>query len=114
MLEQLSFASSATGTMAAFQPAGPTRTSENAFFQSLGTNGRTCFTCHQPAFGMSISVEHVNDTFRRTNGKDPLHWEGLLYWPAKLPDSEARHHSRCTQPGKHRRSTSTGRHSANR
>ena len=30
--------------------------SYNAFFQSLGTNGRTCFSCHQPASGMSIST----------------------------------------------------------
>jgi cytochrome c peroxidase len=72
VLEQLSFASSASGTMAAFHPAGATKTSENAFFQSLGTNGRTCFTCHQPAYGMSISVEHVNDVFRHTSGRDPL------------------------------------------
>jgi cytochrome c peroxidase len=24
---------------------------DNPFFQSLGTNGRTCFTCHQPDQG---------------------------------------------------------------
>ena len=25
------------------------------FFQSLGTNGRTCATCHEPSDGMSVS-----------------------------------------------------------
>src|SRR5215475_14679173 len=29
------------------------------FFQSLGTNGRTCGSCHQPSDGMSISAANV-------------------------------------------------------
>src|SRR5438093_12702380 len=40
-----------TGLVATFQPDGKTPTSGNAFFQDLGTNGRTCFTCHQPQTG---------------------------------------------------------------
>jgi hypothetical protein len=35
-----------SGKIATFQPGGPTTTARNAFFQNLGTNGRTCFTCH--------------------------------------------------------------------
>jgi cytochrome c peroxidase len=27
---------------------------DNAFFQSLGTNGRSCGSCHQPADGWTI------------------------------------------------------------
>jgi len=36
-----------SGLLGTFQPGGPTQTSQNPFFQNLGTNGRTCFTCHQ-------------------------------------------------------------------
>ena len=39
------------GAIASFQPNGATVTSNNAFFKDMGTNGRTCFTCHQPQNG---------------------------------------------------------------
>lgn len=44
----------------------------NAFFQVLGTNGRSCATCHAPdeAFGLSAAV--ARRIFRRTHGRDPL------------------------------------------
>ncbi len=42
------------------------------FFQSLGTNGRTCATCHQPSDGMSISASDVNLRFLLTKGTDPI------------------------------------------
>jgi len=29
------------------------------FFQSLGTNGRSCGSCHQPSDGMSVSAANV-------------------------------------------------------
>ena len=35
------------GRFANFNPGGPTDTTNNAFFQDLGTNGRRCVTCHQ-------------------------------------------------------------------
>ncbi len=60
-----------SGAVATFQPNGPTKTANNAFFQSLGTNGRSCFTCHQPQDGWTISAEHVRDRFRE-NSDDPL------------------------------------------
>ena len=34
------------GAIGIFHPNGPTITSKNAFFQDLGTNGRSCETCH--------------------------------------------------------------------
>ena len=43
-----------------------------AFFQSLGTNGRTCATCHVADQGMSISPPQVRERYERTNGRDPL------------------------------------------
>ena len=48
-----------TGAVATFQPKGPTFTFNNAFFKDLGTNGRTCFTCHQPQNGWSVSAADV-------------------------------------------------------
>ena len=42
------------------------------FFQSLGTNGRTCATCHQPSDGMTVSAAHVQQRFESTRGLDPI------------------------------------------
>lgn len=42
------------------------------FFQSLGTNGRTCGSCHQPSDGMSVSAAHVQQRFSLTQGQDPI------------------------------------------
>ncbi len=42
------------------------------FFQSLGTNGRSCATCHQPSDGMSVSAAGVELRFLLTQGQDPI------------------------------------------
>jgi cytochrome c peroxidase len=42
------------------------------FFQSLGANGRTCGTCHQPSDGMSVSAANVELRFLLTKGTDPI------------------------------------------
>jgi cytochrome c peroxidase len=42
------------------------------FFQSLGTNGRSCATCHQPSDGMSIAAANVEQRFSLTQGQDPI------------------------------------------
>ena len=44
----------------------------NPFFQSLGTNGRACVTCHQPSAGMTITPPQVQALFNSTQGTDPL------------------------------------------
>ncbi|CAN5546819.1 hypothetical protein BH09PSE5_BH09PSE5_26260 [soil metagenome] len=46
--------------------------SKNAFFQSLGANGRSCFSCHQPADGMSLSKSTIQRAFLLTGGRDPM------------------------------------------
>lgn len=61
-----------SGLIATYQPAGATDTAGNAFFQNIGTNGRTCFTCHQPATGWTISAASVRARFDATSGADPL------------------------------------------
>lgn len=45
---------------------------DNPFFEPLGTNGRSCRTCHQPAQGWSITPEELTNRFDRTDGLDPI------------------------------------------
>ena len=61
-----------SGKIATFQPGGPTFTEYNAFFQNLGTNGRTCFTCHQPQNGWTVSAADVHTRFKASSGTDPI------------------------------------------
>ncbi len=42
------------------------------FFQSLGTNGRSCGSCHQPSDAMSVSAASVQQRFAATQGLDPI------------------------------------------
>ncbi len=44
----------------------------NAFFQSLGTNGRTCATCHVVSNGMGLSAAQAQLVYAVSHGKDPL------------------------------------------
>src|SRR5580704_2130799 len=60
-----------TGAVATFNTGGDIVES-NAFFQSLGTNGRSCATCHKADQAMSISAKGVREIFERTHGEDPL------------------------------------------
>jgi cytochrome c peroxidase len=49
------------------------RTDANgAFFQSLGTNGRSCATCHVASQAMSISTAQIRERFDLSHGQDPL------------------------------------------
>ncbi|HKV53793.1 MAG TPA: hypothetical protein VJN94_04040, partial [Candidatus Binataceae bacterium] len=61
-----------SGQVGTYQPDGATLTAQNPFFRNLGTNGRTCFTCHQPQNGWTISAKSVRDRFNASNGNDPL------------------------------------------
>ncbi len=61
-----------SGMIATFQPSGPTQTSRSAFFQNLGTNGRTCLTCHAPENAWSVSATSAQARFAASFGNDPL------------------------------------------
>jgi len=43
-----------------------------AFFQSLGTNGRSCASCHVPTDGWTVSASGVQLRFLLTQGLDPI------------------------------------------
>jgi hypothetical protein len=60
------------GAIATFQPGGATFPANNPFFQNLGTNGRTCFTCHQPQSGWTVSAAGVAARFAASAGTDPI------------------------------------------
>jgi cytochrome c peroxidase len=61
-----------SGAVSTFQPGGATFTYNNAFFQNLGTNGRTCFTCHQPQNGWGVSAAGIAERFALSGGTDPI------------------------------------------
>jgi len=62
-----------TGFVSTFNRAGKIDTSEsNPFFENLGTNGRSCGTCHIAANGMGLSTDNIQERFHRTKGLDPL------------------------------------------
>lgn len=50
--------------------AGSVDMKDHPFFTPLGSSGRACVTCHQPAYGMSFSAEAARGQWRRTGGKD--------------------------------------------
>jgi hypothetical protein len=60
------------GSIGTSQPGGATQTSQNAFFANLGTNNRTCFSCHQPQTGWTVSAASVQARFNASRGADPI------------------------------------------
>jgi len=44
----------------------------NPFFTSLGSNGRSCATCHVASEGWTITPAGVRERFRESRGLDPL------------------------------------------
>jgi len=62
----------ATGLLGVWQADGPVSTRNHPFFQSLGTNGRSCATCHQPESAMSLSTGFIRYRWLATGGRDPL------------------------------------------
>jgi cytochrome c peroxidase len=44
----------------------------NPFFRELGSNGRSCVSCHQPEEGWSITPRGLRERFERTHGTDPV------------------------------------------
>ena len=60
-----------TGVVSTYNTNGPIR-EDGPFFQSLGTNGRSCGTCHQASDAMGLGVQDIRARFAFTHGKDPL------------------------------------------
>jgi cytochrome c peroxidase len=61
----------ASGWLRTFTPSGAIDT-DNAFFQSIGSNGRSCGSCHRQEDAWSITTLHVRARFTATQGTDPI------------------------------------------
>jgi len=60
------------GKVGLINAAGPIDTKGHPFFEPIGSNGRACVSCHQPAYGMSVSVQAIQARWKETQGKDPI------------------------------------------
>lgn len=67
-----SFYENEWGAVQVLNAGGAVNTAGHPFFTPLGSNGRACVTCHQPADGMSISARTAKERWEATAGKDPL------------------------------------------
>lgn len=63
---------SVDGKVGVLNASGEFNTEGHPFFRALGTNGRACVSCHQPAWGMSVSAAGLTERWRETSGKDPV------------------------------------------
>ncbi len=70
-LDDSSISVNPTGALQVLNANGRTNTN-GAFFQSLGTNGRSCSTCHVADQAMSISPPQIRERFAQTHGRDAL------------------------------------------
>jgi hypothetical protein len=66
------FFANPTGASETYSTTGGGIDLTGPFFQSLGTNGRSCATCHQPSDGMSVAAANVQQRFTLTQGLDPI------------------------------------------
>lgn len=60
-----------SGTIATYS-AGGDLDLRNPFFQSLGTNGRSCASCHVMENGFGLSADYARALFASSAGTDPL------------------------------------------
>lgn len=66
------FFANATGASETYSATGGGIDLTGPFFQSLGTNGRSCASCHQPSDGMSVAAASIQQRFDATQGLDPI------------------------------------------
>jgi hypothetical protein len=78
---------------------GPTATENHPFFTPLGSNGRACITCHQPADGMSLALESIRRRWEETHGDDPLFAAVDGSNCPSLPQEQASSHSLLLERG---------------
>jgi cytochrome c peroxidase len=79
--ESLSFQTSGDPNLRPFlNPSGWSRTislegkidTSNPFFQNIGTNNRSCLTCHQPSEGWTVTPAGIQRRFWASYGTDPI------------------------------------------
>jgi hypothetical protein len=83
----------AAGAVGVVLAGGPLNVAQHPFFSALGTNGRACVTCHQPANAMGLSLQTIRRRWQETHGKDPLFAAIDGSNCPSLPQDEASSHS---------------------
>ena len=73
-----------SGMLSTYSTSGPIDVT-TPFFQSIGTNGRSCGSCHQPADGWSVTPEHLRARFEADGGLDPIFRTLALLLLDRLP-----------------------------
>jgi len=62
----------AFGTLRSITLDGNPLDTSNPFFQSLGTNGRSCFSCHVASSAWTTTPRELESRFKETLGLDPI------------------------------------------
>jgi hypothetical protein len=60
------------GRFGLLNDSGTIETAGHPFFEAIGSNGRACISCHQPADAMSLSLPTIRERWDATDGHDPL------------------------------------------
>ena len=87
------------GQAGIWNKSGAVRTDGHPFFEPLGTNGRACVSCHQPANAMGVAAAAVRERWNETAGKDPIFAAIDGSNCPDLPQYEARSHSLLLEKG---------------
>src|SRR3954463_7002176 len=87
------------GELGGLNTSGSLDTNGHPFFESIGTNGRACVTCHQPADGMSLSVRSIRARWTASGGRDPLFAAVDGMNCPNLPPDDPRSHSQLLERG---------------
>jgi cytochrome c peroxidase len=65
------FTADPSGILSTYSSAGGVDLT-NPFFQSLGTNGRSCHSCHQARDAWTVTPRHIQRRFEESDGLDPI------------------------------------------
>ena len=98
-LASLSTYDNERGQLGVLNASGQLETKGHPFFEPIGSNGRACVTCHQPADAMSLSVRSIRERWAASNGKDPLFAAVDGMNCPNLPPDDPRSHSLLLERG---------------
>jgi hypothetical protein len=89
----------AAGAVGILNLDGEIDTAGPSFFEAIGTNGRACVTCHQPAQAMSVSAAAIAQRWDASGGADPIFAAADGSNCPTLPQGERASHSLVLERG---------------
>lgn len=89
----------AFGELGVLNEKGAVSMDGHPFFTVLGSNGRACVSCHQPAYAMSVSAAGLRERWRVTEGRDPVFAAIDGSNCPSLPQADENSHSLLLQRG---------------